>query len=110
MSSYLDFWGEAVARTGAAGGDTICVSGGIAAALKLTGNEAALAVYALLVHQVAHGRPTTVDSLAAVIDDSDTGRARVRTAVAFLFVEGMIPALVAVEAGATAPVGNVIPQ
>jgi hypothetical protein len=108
MCSYLDLWGEAVALTGAAGDGRICVSAGVAAALTLTGNHTALGVYSLLVHRVASGEPVTLDALAAVVGASAEGRERLRMVVAFLFAEGLIPALVAVEAGVVA--GDVIPQ
>lgn len=101
MQTLLNSWGEAVALSGAAGDDGVVVPARVSVALTLTGNPTALGVYAVLVHQVGAGQPVSLDALLRVIGAPREARERLRAVVQFLFDLGMIPAVVAVDAGAS---------
>lgn len=97
MPTFLDHWGEAVALSGA-DGEAAHVPRPVAQALGNSGNFAALGVYGLLITLLAEGKVATLDVLASYSPQENPET--IRDAVRDLFDLGMIPEIVAIDAGA----------
>jgi hypothetical protein len=87
-----------VPRAPGADGEAAHVPRPIAQALGDSGNFAALGVYMLLLTLLAEGKAVTLDVLASYSPQEDPET--IRSAVQDLFDLGMIPEIVAVDAGA----------